>query len=107
MVALGVAEGKAAGISLSVKSLGAAGKDSYFLLTKPFPPMFATSNWKLKLTTDYHFSNKKVIDHGVLTLVLWLVLDVTKEFLRLWTAVVMKDVTVLARTGGKIFRVAS
>jgi len=37
-VALGVAEGKTARMSLSVKSLGAADKDSYFALTNPFSP---------------------------------------------------------------------
>lgn len=52
-------------------------------------------------------SSEKVFDQGVLTLVLWLVLDFTEEFLRLWTTVVVKDVTVLARTEGKIFRIAS
>lgn len=38
-MALRVAEGRTARMSLSVKSLGAAGKDSY-LLTKSFSPYF-------------------------------------------------------------------
>lgn len=35
-MALGIAEGKTARVSLSVQSLGAAGKGSLFLLINPF-----------------------------------------------------------------------
>lgn len=41
---LGGAEGKTARMSLSVKSLGAAGKDSHFLLTNPFSPCLPQAN---------------------------------------------------------------